>query len=567
MSILCYEYYINLPGTDLFLQGPPALNVPPYFAEKSTRNKFKLVFAENSKTHRIFYISEHPSDCLDIADYKDKVIYYPFHNSKNQKFELLAADGINKFRILYEGKCFTWSADKKEIHTQICTERGDNQIFGFICADCPKEQGDTVEKDFTKKGFYTEYLMSMLHAIENMSHEFTYCFLTNNTCNEHFKGHPLLYFSPFDPAPVFSGDWSELENLGVNFDVRFGDKKSQGNYNLTKDLLNKIEAENIKKAEKECECSGTPSHFSSYNHESNLHGNTGDLTKNVQSILQEKKTNEKIFLENYIREAKVLQSAIDNFKSNVSHALESKSHQTQKIESITNNLKSKHMMPQHSDIMYHDTLHEFSDGSSAIHSDKENHVYKDQGCKPGDLDCLISKNQELWDQTSLKGSSEFLNAIENSQSVKKTIHNYNENSTVNHLLENVLVSNHQVNSEAEDHNDHLLDELHLQNLLEKENNDHILVDSYLSGAVSSNLEQNAIKTILQEANVEESGSHQNLSSESLQHSASEEISHAKSSSSSSVIQSSSSSSHSQSSVESSHNSVVNGSNENLIVTG
>lgn len=406
--IRCFTYYIKLPKQELYLQAPNYISATPYFGKKSTRHKYKIEYAQDSKKDKNFHVDEFPNQVLDVAELSNTLIYYSFYSTRNQQFELQPTDGLSKFKIVFKNRCFTWNGYDKIITLEECLKQGENQIFEFICSDCNSEEsrvkGFLIEEETSSlsKGFYSEHVMSSLHAIENMTHELIECFVVNETCRKHMKNHPLLCFSPFDQAPSLSGDWTPLIDKGVDYNVKMGENINSGQVNLDKNTITNI----LNKDDEEClrDCVSPNDNLHRKNNRNNGIGNSQNqnLDNNIKDMLKQKELTDKEIVSKYTHEVQLLKDAIRRFKDNINDLktsdLNNLGLNSNKNPGLLESANDEtHMLPQHTDIKHHSAVHrEYDDQANNMFERK---TEQDESLQSADKKS-IRDNQSIEGQNS-----------------------------------------------------------------------------------------------------------------------------------------------------------------------
>lgn len=357
----CAEYYIGLEKTDLYLQGPVGgISTSVFFGKKTTRNRYQITYEKGSKVKHSIKAVDVPGHVLDFVKSSSIFIHYPLDEVSVQTFELRPEQGFYTFRIATGTLCATWEPEEKILKNEFCTKDGKNQIFVLICANCYKKSNGEIavgtekyyDVDRTDEGFYDNNVISMLHAIENMSHEFTDCFAANAVCAKQIEHHPLLSFSPFSEVPSISGDWSPLQDKQISYKMLIGDKLKSGTINLDSEKVKEILENDNKKS-----CFDTCKDIDCNNKHS-IHGKNSEyVVKGSNQLYQaQKKANEEHY-KSFANEVKTLNDAIETFKKNMKTNKLEENEMSQKIQQLIESTSEKHMLPQYSDIKIHDSLH------------------------------------------------------------------------------------------------------------------------------------------------------------------------------------------------------------------
>lgn len=428
----CTEYYIKIPKTDLYLQGPVGgINATVFFHDRITRNRYKITLEDDAKLQHSIKVVDVPGHFLDVSNSNKALIYFPLGASAVQTYELRPEKGLYNFRIANKQFCATWNEHKKMLVNELCTQTGINQIFTFICANCYKKANGEIaigkkafyDLDRTSEGFYDNNVISMLHAIENMSHEFTDCFAANSVCSKQVDNHPLLCFSPFSDVPAMSGDWSSLKNNAINYHVNLGDKEKAGSIKLNSKKVQEILDNDNNKT-----CFDSSEELNCKGNKYNIHGKGNSLVNNGNSskFFAARKLLKENYAKEYTNEIKALRKAISKFKSSIERAKTHDHAVEDKLAQLIVASQEKHMLPQYSDIMIHDSLHQ--EGEAEIHEQK-------------DLEKFIENvmNSKEADDTVKKDIMDY----KDEGNMKKEAASYQENSIMNeNVMESAKIEEH-----------------------------------------------------------------------------------------------------------------------------
>lgn len=225
--IICREYYIKLTQKELYLINEDNNKSLARLGDFKDKLTFIVDEVFGNQSFKILNVKGLFDYVLDNAFYETQVlIYYPRHGLKNQQFKIVPLNIINTYNIINDEKCLTWKEDKGILEFEICNFEGPEQIFEFICADCPSvtinnhvpgEYKNNI--DINHSDFLNSSTKKIIRSIGDLVADISICFEKNGTCKALDNHHEKLSCIPSmhnSPNPI--DIWPDIEIKSPHID-------------------------------------------------------------------------------------------------------------------------------------------------------------------------------------------------------------------------------------------------------------------------------------------------------------------------------------------------------------
>lgn len=242
----CREYYIKLYEKELYLTGNEKIEELPKLGD--FKNKVTVVFepSKDSTSHKVIKLKSQNDFVFDNAAARDDLIFFPKHGLPNQQFVMIPLNFINSYMILNADKCLTWEESRGFFKFNACEKSDPNQVFEFICADCPNITSiNLVPQEINDKPvtihehFLDPPTIRLIRSIGHLVSDLSKCYENNGTCRALDNHHEKLYcYSPFHNTSKIVEVWPDLNMKKPHVDDLYDNPLF--NQTLTTDLHAKL---------------------------------------------------------------------------------------------------------------------------------------------------------------------------------------------------------------------------------------------------------------------------------------------------------------------------------------
>lgn len=130
--VLSRSFYIRQHKTDFYISIKTKAGSSPGLIGIENADLFNIERSKVNYDEVEIRVKDNPNQVFDIAGSNVKLIYYPYHGGKNQKFKIVPLNYEGVYNITNKNKCITYMAHSNTFELTQCSENLDEQMFEVI---------------------------------------------------------------------------------------------------------------------------------------------------------------------------------------------------------------------------------------------------------------------------------------------------------------------------------------------------------------------------------------------------------------------------------------------------